>query len=650
METRRRQRQPTEQKPKPTSPPVVTTVPSRRAPATTTATDSFLLRTTQLIVLLGIGWFVYLIGSMNAIISSVNNNGGGIRSAKVQQINDVPFMGIDRTKARKQIQSLRNEFYNRYGGEEEALAMLKRGVQTFGSSDGDLSSSTATFQSDSLKGTALRFLSLLLHHSQSQSTKGNNSKEQSLPQFIFSFGGYSVTVGRGNHLTQSFPYIFQSITRPLLQSIQIDLVVRNAAIGGIPSFPYGWCLSNFLGKDSHGISWDYGMNEGNGGLGLESYLRHGMTFTNSKYNPSPMFVMVDNKPTRKNVLNYYVDKGYLIDPLILGRADVAVRKEVLKLSEEKRPIGLQKWEEWGAPKGAPGQSPWHPKKMEHELMGWMLAMYFVEAVEVALGIMEGGNDDWKETLLHDEMYQHNKDRTLPPPTTDGSGSGVLSLLHGVKNQNNEEEWTMPPVSCRTSFLPNLSGHLESIIVSGVTKDDTDMIQPRNDALFNTGWVMDVGKVERETKEKVNKYGGLGYIDMKTALYGIPSSGILKLWLPYEGSSHTLRSNDRALDYFQSVVFCEVNEKRGDKECNMISDLEFHIGGTTISKQHVKQIKGVASYLKKDICIHVDIPTDAKITEKDGRFGLDVEVAVVNSQVSRENGACSISHVIWQHVL
>ena len=602
----------------------------------------------------------HAISSMDPVNVSSSSNSGGIRfNANTNNGPSSTTMGIDTTKAREKIQSIRTEFYNRYGGEEEAVAMLKRGLQTFGSS-----SSESTFHSESLKGTAHRFLSILLHHQQQQQQQqqtNTNNKEATLPKFIFSFGGYSVTVGRGNHLSQSFPYIFQSIISPLLQSIQMELQVRNAAIGGIPSFPYGWCLKNFLGSDSHGISWDYGMNEGKGGLGLESYLRHGMSFSknnndnnNHNNNEAPLFVMLDDKPTRKKVLQYYVEKGYLIDPLMLGRADVAVRKELLKLPEDQRPKGLQNWEEWGAPKGAPGQSPWHPKKMEHELMGWMLAMYFVDAVEVALGIMEGGSgdggDDWKESLLHDEMYkQHgSKGSVLPPPTTDGSGSGVLSLLHGVAKQDHGEEWTMPPVSCRTSFLPNISGHLESIIVSGVTKDDQDMIKPRDDALFNSGWVMDVGKVERETKEKVNKYGGLGYIDMKTALYGIPSSGTLKLWLPYEGSTNT-RSSHEALDYFQSVVFCEVNEKRGDKECNMISDLEFHVGGASISRQHVKQIKGVASYLKKDICIHVDIPTSAKITAKDGTPGLDVDVTVINSEVSRENGACSISHVIWQHV-
>jgi hypothetical protein len=627
MEARRRQRQ-SDTKPSETRHQVIHPIPPSRQRAT--SIDSLLVRITQLIVVIGLLWFVYLIASVNNVISSSAGGGTIRRVPTTTSTSDL----LNVHPAKQQIESIRMEFYNRYGGKDEATAMLKRGLQTFSKSSSSPNNQEA-FSSDSLRGTAVRLLSLLIQQQQ--------HNPQQPAQFIFSFGGYSVTVGRGNHFTQSFPFVFQSITKPLLSSIGIELQVRNSAIGGIPSFPYGWCLPNFLGKDSHGISWDYGMNEGNGGMGLEGYLRHGLS---SMEDHSPMFVMVDTKKSRKDILQYYVDKGYLIDPLALGRANDALNKKMLNLPEDRRPIGLRGWDEWGAPKGSPGQSPWHPKKMEHELMGWMLAMYFVESVEVALGIMESG-EDWRESVMQDEMYGSVSKGKLPPPMTDGSGTGVSSLLHGVASQESNDEWTMPQVSCRTSFLPNISGHLESIVVSGLTKDDEDMIKPRDDALFDGGWVMDVGKVERETKEKVNKYGGLGYIDMKTALYGIPSSGTLKLWLPHEGSTDATNGNNAA-DCYKSVVLCEVNEKRGSKECNMLSDLEFRVGGATVSKENVHQINQVASYLKKDICIHVDIPNAAKVSSKDGSIGLDVEVTVVNEEVSRENGACSISHVIWQH--
>ena len=90
-----------------------------------------------------------------------------------------------------------------------------------------------------------------------------------------SFAGYSVTVGRGNYFSQSFPFIVEKILQATLQTLLgIPLQVRNAAIGGIPSFPYGFCLSHFLGDDADVVSWDYSMNEGRGSAILESYIRH----------------------------------------------------------------------------------------------------------------------------------------------------------------------------------------------------------------------------------------------------------------------------------------------------------------------------------------------------------------------------------------
>ena len=287
--------------------------------------------------------------------------------------------------------------------------------------------------------------------------------------------------------------------------------------------------------------------------------------------------------------------------------------------------------------------------MGHEQMGWMMAMHVYDALNVALDMMEK-EIDWREVMITKERRLRDKTArmALPHPVMDVTNTGAASLLHGTKSE--QGEWQMNHVSCRTSFLPNISGDLDSIVTSGVTKDDEDMLKTRDDALFDGGWVMDVGKLERDTKLKVQKYGGLGYIDMKTALYGVPSSGTLKLWIPHEGGlkegSTRPNDGDAASKYFDAVVLCEVNEKRGDKECKMTSDLGFRLGGTDVPKGSVTQVKGVASYLKKDICIRLDVPKEAKISSRNGEGGLAVEVAVTGTGVTRENGACSISHVIW----
>ena len=69
--------------------------------------------------------------------------------------------------------------------------------------------------------------------------------------FKIAFGGYSVTVGRGNYFDQSYPFVMERILKDPMKMLGIDLDVRNAAIGGIPSFPYGWCLKNFLGSGAY---------------------------------------------------------------------------------------------------------------------------------------------------------------------------------------------------------------------------------------------------------------------------------------------------------------------------------------------------------------------------------------------------------------
>lgn len=601
------------------------------AASQTTTTDIILFRSLQILLVIAACWFISLIFSVNSPAAAVNGDGlrgSGARSTVVTQLPDPK----DIANARDQISKVRGEFYTRYGGKSEALDMLKRGLHTF-----EKEHSEKNIDMSSVHSTADRYLRSILRFEENQSS----SSSMMQAEFVMAFGGYSVTVGRGNHFEQSYPFIMEKILTPILSlpPLGVKLIVRNSAIGGIPSFPYGWCLPNFLGDDADAVSWDYGMNEGRGAAGLESYVRQSLMMPKSP----PMFILLDMKRPRLDLLQKYVSMGVLEDPIALGGRD-AVDKKLLQLPENDRPMGLQKWDQWGAPKGSPGQSAWHPKMMEHELMGWMLAIHMLDAVEVALNVMEQ-DPKWRENISFNEP-----NRNLPAPVTDVSKTGAASILHGIPNHDSST-WRMHRVSCRTSFLPNMFGNLDSIIESGVTKNEDDMLKSRDDSLFVGGWVMDVGQVERETKLKVQKYGGLGYIDMKTALYGIPSSGTLKLWLPYEiSATKPVQSTGdvQARTYFNSVVLCEVNEKRGDKECSMISDLTFRVGGTLVSKAEITQINTVASYLKKDICIRLEIPKEAKLSARDDEYGLPVDIAVSRADVSRENGACSLSHVIWEH--
>ena len=228
--------------------------------ASTSLTDLVLIRSMQLLLVLACLWFASIIfaadePSRNAaqVPPTPGSNASKLRRPPVQTSPKLDADAIRSTRNEidtEAIQSVRNEigkirqrFYDRYGGQDEATAMLIRGLRTFG---------VDSSPDSSLHATAVRFLRSIADHESSPGSDG--------ARFVMSFAGYSVTVGRGNHWSQSYPFVMEGILKPVLEMapLGIELTVRNSAIGGIPSFPYGWCLSNFLGDDSDSVSWDYG--------------------------------------------------------------------------------------------------------------------------------------------------------------------------------------------------------------------------------------------------------------------------------------------------------------------------------------------------------------------------------------------------------
>ena len=365
----------------------------------------------------------------------------GVRRVNEKDIpvNKVPYTGLSKEARLSIIEQTREEFYLKYGGKESSTKMREKGIL-----------STV----DGIRHTARRILI-------SDGT------------FKMSFGGYSVTVGRGNLFSQSYPFILESILSPVFKDVfHLDLVVKNAAIGGIPSFPYGWCLPNFLGNDADIVSWDYGMNEGREAAALEAYLRQTLnpSFRNGTSQVAPMMIMLDTNTARVNLLKKYAKIGAAVDSIAVGRKEI-VPKEFLSMKEKERPTGFQRWEEWGAPIGSPGQSSWHPKFKEHEMIGWILAMHFLDAMEEAIILekVETSIISKKNILTH---------QYLPKPVFgDQSKIKVSSLLYGKESteqrSSGESVWRMNKISCRTSFKPVVSGTMSSIIVSGVVGEVCD---------------------------------------------------------------------------------------------------------------------------------------------------------------------------------
>jgi CheY-like chemotaxis protein len=551
------------------------------------------------------------------------------------------------------VQAVRDEFDRRYGP-EAAATIRATGVQEYGS----------------VHATAVRML----------------EKAAAGQSFVMSFAGYSVTVGRGNYLQQSFPFIVQGILEPVLQHSKLQMksvTVRNAAIGGIPSFPYGFCFEHFLGRDADVISWDYSMNEGNGASVLESYLRQSQQQLPNR----PMVILLDTNKRRCKVMETYTSQGLLADGLCVGMAKDVLDKSLLdKLNqqgndESQLPVGLQHWQDFGAPPKCPGRGSWHPKKMEHELVGWMMALYFIKAVEQAEAIVEA-DANWKTTYSKNTKLSPLRfPATIhAPPDNDAA---VTELLYGhaaTEKEGKEQQFVMKQLSCRTSFLPAVDQDkvLPSVVVSGLAPGITadNIMEDRSDAAYQSGWVLDVSKVERQTKVKVEQCGGLGYIDMKIAMYGIPESGPLRLWLPLEGESanskheHEHTDDMGAKHWFDDLVVCEANEKRPDAACHLDSDLEYTVGGVVV--ESTSMIAGAGEYLKRKTCVNVGVPANAQVTKlgdvkavdgsaistetrirlagsgepEDDRVGLILDIKVRN-KVSRDKGACCLSHIVWE---
>lgn len=535
--------------------------------------------------------------------------------------------------AKAVLAKLKQDFESRYGS--YSMTLLQRGLDEYGS----------------IETTAARMA----------------EASQAGRPFVMAFSGYSVTVGRGNYFNQSFPFEVQRIlSEPMQKLLGIPLVVRNAAIGGIPSFPYSFCLEHFVGSDPDVLSWDYSMNEGSSESSMEAFLRQSM----QQLPKRPMIIMLDKNVRRTKLLKTYAEQGLIADAIAVGRKDNVLDTNTLD-SLKPLPPGFQHWDEFGAPPSCPGRGLWHPKRQEHSMIGWIIAMHFVKVMERAYEMIQQPSSQVGRGL--DQMKAR---KTFPAALSriPDNDAEVNELLFGHKVEGKgQDSYVMKDLSCRTSFVPatDETKTLPSIVVSGFADADLDIMLDRTEEHYRHGWVMDVSKIERDTKRKVEHCGGLGYVDMKIALYGIPASGKLRLWLPFEGPAHDDHSHAAddvdAKHWFDDLIFCEANEKRQDDACKLYEDLSITVGGVDVSS--IREVSGAAEYLKRKTCVNVGIPTGAKITKlgdvttvdgkplsredkqrlgggDDGRVGVVVDVNA-KPKVTLNGGACCLSHIVWE---
>ncbi len=541
----------------------------------------------------------------------------------------------------QKVEEVQEIFASHWGGENAARKILELGLVTFSPKDIDLSGLDTPH---GIRYTARRIV----------------DAQKNGKLFKISFAGSGAVAGSGNFWDQSFPSILSELLTEPFQKLGIELEVRNAAVDSISSFPYGWCLNNFLGNDADVVSWDPEMtSRGNTMAAFEAYLRNAITMTHS-----PMLIVREYAYTerRRDLLQKYVDLGAISDPIVIN-IEAAV-DGFKNLDESIFPLGFQNWEEFGAPAGAPGKTRSNLSIKQHQLIGEMLAMYFLAAAELAVAHLEklvpsdfldvgpSSKPRFKHYLLPPPQAQDIENDGISMNTTIMFGSPVPADPH----------WYMNYVHCRTSFDPIIYGGFNETITSGTDAESLDLLLPRGPMLYNSNWVMKYGDSARILANNLKQYD-LGYQYRRKGYFGVHASGNLTMFLPYQLddtiTSYDQLKKEKPPDVYKNIIICEVNEI-GD--CKLESDVVFTLDGKPAEASKI-QANGV-SYNGKKLCVSIKIPDQAAwfsrtVSEQKGgllrkkkakkEMGLVLSMSVQNEKLFWKQGPCSISHLVWEQV-
>ena len=91
--------------------------------------------------------------------------------------------------------------------------------------------------------------------------------------YVMGITGSSVTAGHDNYFNESYPVVIETALLPIFKLMNINLEVRNAALGNNPCLPYDACIANHVGSDLDFLSWEQSMNCGRESAALEVFTR-----------------------------------------------------------------------------------------------------------------------------------------------------------------------------------------------------------------------------------------------------------------------------------------------------------------------------------------------------------------------------------------
>jgi hypothetical protein len=337
------------------------------------------------------------------------------------------------------------------------------------------------------------------------------------------------------------------------------------------------------------------------------------------------------------IIYRYVNQGLLETPFVVDLQ--AAAEPFLTAKTQVRPVGFQQWNDFGGPPGAPGKTKFHLSEKQHELVGWMLAMHLLSALE------------WS-------VLGNPAASVISAPMESAMGLDSKrwsSLLAGVETDG---KWTVPPIHCRTAHESILPSNLNGLVVGGTVGEDVDVLLPRGPMFYTNGWVLDMEPSRKKEKQLMQQWDNMGFSDWNMAYWGIKASGVLSMYIPLAKR----KSNKQISELIEILVVCGSEQLNHEQECRLDSDVKFVLQGEETSAHLIES--DAVSYQGKYNCVQVEIPALIKLSkrtrdskpskrtmlEDSYNYGMGLDLQVVSERVAWDRGPCSVAHVIWQERL
>lgn len=304
-------------------------------------------------------------------------------------------------------------------------------------------------------------------------------------KFVVVVGGMSDTAGHGNLGSESYPMVMLQALGPVFAAANIQLEVRNMAMGGVPSFPTSVCMKEAFGEDVDLVVWDFRMVERDEIKG-ELYIRHAVLLNAVvMFKRNNGYLSKLSKKYAKIAGLHVIDENPLVERL-KGASNAAIVDDKFCVAKCS----------------CPGQVRWHAGWKVQRLRGLHMAMVYVQSLLKAV--------DKYKVLDREKLQGRNWDAetiqkaVMPPP----NHKDIKSIFADYSFQ------------CATSWNPH---HGRSI---------KDIIDTSDEAKGGTKWKT------IDPNEGVSSRGrACGYKDNKAQVIGGVHDGWIFFKLPNVSRDH-----------------------------------------------------------------------------------------------------------------